>query len=84
MAGVWTGGSRRGGGVCRQPFASGYPDPPTLFLPAQLEVDPATGQFLTDGEGTPLVRDWGLLVRGEQIEVLEFQEISGVQEKDHG
>lgn len=84
MAGVWTGGSRRGGGVCIQPFASGYPDPPTLFLPAQLEVDPATGQFLTDGEGTPLVRDWGLLVRGEQIEVLEFQEISGVQEKNHG
>ena len=55
------------------PYASGYPNDPTAYLPAQLEVDPFTGAILLDGAGRARVREWGVLLRAEDCERVEFQ-----------
>lgn len=73
--GAWVGGVylRESGGVgSAYGFASGYPDPETLYLPAQLVVDPQTGEMAVGPDG-PLLREWGLLLQGRDIEILEFQ-----------
>ena len=73
--GSWVGGVYvriRGGDPAEQGFASGYPDPESLFLPLQVVLDPETGDIVM-GEDGPQLRDWGVLLRGQDIEMLEFQ-----------
>jgi hypothetical protein len=53
-------------------YASGYPEPQDLFLVEAVEVDPDTGEFLFDDDGSRLVRGSAILVRWDEIEYLEF------------
>lgn len=58
-------------------YASSYPDPPCLYLPVQVGVDAQTGELMVDGDGRPLLRQWGLLLDGPEIELLEVQPFEG-------
>ena len=58
-----------------QPYASGHPDPPDLFLPTMVWTDPDNGEIFTDDGGLPIEFDVGVLLRWEDIEFLEFQEL---------
>ena len=60
-----------------QPYASGHPDPPDLFLPTMVWTDSDTGEIFTDDSGLPIEFDVGVLLRWEDIEFLEFQELTG-------
>lgn len=55
------------------PYASGYPSDPTAYLPALVDVDPVTGVILLDDAGRAHVREWGVLLRAEDCERIEFQ-----------
>ena len=59
-------------------YAAGYPEPQDLFLAEQVEVDPDSGAFSVEDDGTPrlLSPKRGLLLRWEEIEYLDFQEIA--------
>lgn len=59
----------------RRSYAAGYPEKEDLFLSLQLKVDAVTGAFEQDGEGRPVPVASGLLLRWEEIEYLDFQEI---------
>lgn len=48
-----------------------YPEPRELFLPQVADVD-AGGEFLTDARGNVQLRDEGVLVRWDDIDVLKF------------
>ncbi len=83
-SGVWLSGAfatQTGGGA--RSYATGYPDEQDLYLVQAVDVDPQTGEFLTDAEGHPVLTDAeghpvlrgsGILVRWEEVEYLEFIE----------
>jgi hypothetical protein len=56
-------------------FASSYPAAADVFVPVQVEIDPTTGEIPVDDEARPKRKEWGLLMRWDEIEHLEFQEI---------
>lgn len=82
--GTWVGGvyaEYDGMGSAAKPFASAYPDPESLYLPTQLVLDPGSGEMKHDEQNIPRTREWGLLVHGADIEILEFQPfLEGVKE----
>jgi len=53
-------------------YAAGYPESQDLYLSDTAECDPATGDFLLDATGKPVLRGVGVLVRWEQVAYLEF------------
>ena len=55
-----------------RPFASEYPEQQDLYLPVTLGIDPDTGRILTNDSSEPLILDPGVLVRWEELELLEF------------
>lgn len=55
-----------------QAYAAGFPNPADLYLVNRVEVDPTSGEFLTDAAGNLIFVGSGILVREEQIDVLEF------------
>ena len=59
-------------------YAAGYPEAQDLYLSLQLKVDPTTGAFEQDPQGRPVPVDGqsGLLLRWDEIEYLDFQEIT--------
>lgn len=71
-SGTWIGG----GYVVREDgtrsYAAGYPHAQDLYLAEAVEVDPDTGEFLTDDSGDPVPRGSGILVRWPEVEYLEF------------
>lgn len=58
-------------------YASGYPEAGDLFLSEQLVVDSVSGEFTVDQDGRPFRPDGspGLLLRWDEIEYLEFEEV---------
>ena len=56
------------------PYASGHPDPQELYLPTMIWIDPDTGEILTD-DNHPVEFDVGVLLRGEDIQFLEFEKL---------
>jgi len=59
-------------------YAAGYPEKEDLYLSLQVSVDAVTGAFERDPDGRPMPVDGGsgLLLRWEEIEYLDFQEIN--------
>lgn len=58
-------------------FAAGYPEKEDLYLSLQVKVDAADGAFDRDPEGRPVPVEGGsgLLLRWDEIEYPDFQEI---------
>ena len=61
--GTWLGGAfvTRADGI--PSYAAGYPERQDLYLVESVEVDPETGSFLLDDEGTPVSRGSSILIR---------------------
>lgn len=55
-------------------YAAGYPEVQDLYLADTADCDPATGAFLLDAAGQPVLRGVGVLVRWDQVAYLEFIE----------
>lgn len=55
-----------------RPYASGYPEIQELFLARTLLVDPEDGSFIFDENDQLVHGAGGLLMRWEEIEVMEF------------
>lgn len=72
-SGVWVGGAYApsDGGI--QSYAAGYPEPQDIFLAETVEVDPETGTFVLEEE-EPVFRGTSLLIRWEEVELLEFDD----------
>ena len=79
-SGTWIGGVYAEANDSR-PYTSGYPEPQDLYLPAMIDIDPETGQTITDEENIPIVLDWGVLLRWEDIEFLEFERLEDTNEQ---
>lgn len=62
----------------KRSYAAGYPEKEDLYVSLQVKVDPVTGAFEQDPDGRPVPVDGssGLLLRWEEIEYLDFQEIN--------
>lgn len=73
-SGTWLAGvyAEENGGI---PYASGYPEPQDLYLPAMIDIDSVTGDAITDEEDIPIVLDRGVLLRWEEVEFLEFERL---------
>ena len=65
----------------RRPYASGYPEIQELYLTRTLQIDPEDGSFVLDEEDQLIQGAGGLLMRWEEIEVMEFIHVS--EEDDH-
>lgn len=53
-------------------YAAGYPEDPDLFVATAAVVDSATGEFLLDERGSPVLAAGSVLVRWGEVEYLEF------------
>lgn len=63
-----------------RPYASGYPEIQELYLARSLQIDPEDGSFVLD-ENDQLIRGSGsLLMRWEEIEMMEFIHIREEEE----
>lgn len=75
LAGWWCGEG--------QAFASSHPqNEADIFLPYQISVNSTTGEFVMDERNAPKLKNWGLLLRWEEIEALEFLEAWPLKEGD--
>ncbi|MHB8465661.1 MAG: hypothetical protein ACYDH6_07225 [Acidimicrobiales bacterium] len=63
------------GDDARLGYASSYPAAEDLYLPVRVEIDPDTGTLRLD-DGQPVTVPWALLLRRDDIDVLEFLEAS--------
>jgi hypothetical protein len=66
-SGSWVGGAYADGS-----YSGGYPEPADLYLSVTAEVDSDTGEFARGPDGNAILKDYGLLVRWEEVEFLEF------------
>jgi len=71
-SGMWIAGLYAETSEGTRPFASGYPDPQDLYLPAILRIDTESGELVLDANGQAEVLDQGALLRWRDIEYLEF------------
>ena len=55
-----------------RPYASGYPENQDLYLTCSLQIDPEDGSFILDGNNRLIRGSGGLLMRWEEIEMMEF------------
>lgn len=53
-------------------YATGYPEPHELYLFPIVEMDQENGSFCATEEGEPLIGLGGLLIRWEEIAILNF------------
>gem|GEM_PF-1076836 len=71
--GTWRAGLRNRQPDTKYPsYASGYSEPQELYLSDQAVIN-QLGEFVTD-EGSPQLTGWSLLIRWEEISVLELLE----------
>ncbi|MDP9327031.1 MAG: DUF6338 family protein [Actinomycetota bacterium] len=72
-SGAWIGGvySRHPSGGLGS-YAAGYPDPQDLLLGDAAEVDPDSGEFLVDADGSTRMIGSAILIRWDQVEYLVF------------
>lgn len=77
-SGVWLAGMHSTPEAGRRSFAAGYPEAGDLFLSTQLQVDRNTGEFARETDGTPAIvaGGSGLLVRWDEVEYLDFLEVT--------
>ena len=61
--GTWLGGAFATRADGTRSCAAGYPERQDLYLVESVEVDPETGSFLLDDEGTPVSRGSSILIR---------------------
>ena len=73
-SGTWLGGAFATRADGTRAYAAGYPEQQDLYLVESVEVDPETGSFLLDDEGTPVSRGSSILIRWEEVEYLDFIE----------
>lgn len=73
-SGIWLAGAFATQADGARSYAAGYPHEQDLYLVQAVDVDPDTGEFVTDVEGNPALRGSGILVRWEEVEFLEFIE----------
>jgi hypothetical protein len=71
--GTWVGGVYAPSRAGMSSYAAAYPEEQDLLLADTIEVDARSGEFLLDGDG-PIFRGVSLLVRWEDVELLEFGE----------
>lgn len=71
-SGTWLGGAYAVTEDGWRSYASGYAEDQDLFLVKATEMDQATGEFLFDEGGEPVLRGSGILVRWDEVEYLEF------------
>lgn len=57
----------------RAGYASSYPASEDLYLSTRIEIDPMTGEVATR-DGRPITLPWALLLRREDVDVLELFE----------
>lgn len=76
-SGTWLAGMFNTNQAGQRSFAAGYPEKEDLYLSQQLKVDPVSGEFARDPDGTavPVDGGGGLLLRWDEIEFLEFKEL---------
>jgi|SRR5579871_4305402 len=74
--GIWVAGIYAAkDGSTRRGYASSFPVSEDVYLPVRVEVDPTTGQLRLDGD-TPIRLPWSLLIKREDIDLLEFLEVA--------
>lgn len=73
-SGIWIGGAYAVTSDGRRSYAAGYPEPQDLLLVQTAEVDPASGRFLFDDDGSIKLRESSVLIRWDEVEYLEFIE----------
>lgn len=73
-SGVWVGGAYASAADGRRSYAAGYPEPQDLFLVQTTEVDPSSGAFLFNDDGSLRLGESSLLIRWDEVEFLEFIE----------
>ena len=70
-SGTWVGGEYAEAEGMR-PYASGYPENQELYLARSLEISPDDGRFILDENSQMIRGEGGLLMRWEEIEMMEF------------
>jgi hypothetical protein len=71
--GTWVGGAYARHPSGRSSYASQYPEAGDLYLVSVALVDPITGEFMLNPDGTPQLReDRGVLIRSADFDYLEF------------
>ncbi len=77
-SGLWLAGIFGTTASGQRSYAAGYPETQDLYLSLQVKVDPVTGAFERDDDDRPVPVEGhsGLLLRWDEIEYLDFQEIS--------
>lgn len=69
--GGWIGGAYATYGELKS-YSAGYPEQQDIFLARSVDLDPATGEFQFDQDGSVRLGAGGILVRWEEIEYLEY------------
>ena len=76
ISGTWLGGLYGTLSDGTRSYAAGYPEAQDLYLAQQFIVNPATGEWETDEDERPVpAGSTSLLLRWDQIEYIEFQEM---------
>lgn len=70
-SGTWVGGAYATYEDLKS-YSAGYPEAQDLFLARTVALDPTSGEFVFDADGTVRFGAGGLLVRWEEVEYLEF------------
>ena len=70
-SGIWIGGAFADANG-RKSYAAGYPEEQDLYLASTVALDPDSGEFLLDDDGSPSLGSGGVLMKWEEIEYLEF------------
>lgn len=60
-----------------QSYAAGYPEVADLFLSVQVQVEPGSGEFITDDDGSfkPVEGRTSLLIRWDEVEYADILEV---------
>jgi hypothetical protein len=60
----------------RKSYAAGFPHDQDLLITRRVDIDPESGDYVTAADGSAQTLDGWLLVRWEELEILEFTEVS--------
>ncbi|HEX8080609.1 MAG TPA: DUF6338 family protein [Jatrophihabitans sp.] len=60
----------------RKSYAAGFPHDQDLLITRRVDIDPESGDYVTAADGSAQSLDGWLLVRWEELEILEFTEVS--------
>jgi hypothetical protein len=60
----------------RRSYAAGFPHEQDLLITRRVDIDPETGDYVTAADGKARTLEGWLLVRWDELEILEFSEVS--------